>query len=98
MLRAPKSWYQFDRIEKQDADVIEELGMPCRGRTYGPGIHDVRFRDLRLTVGWWLAGNGESLHLIGKVLSHRDVSSTARLGGTALGSLTEFLKQMRGSQ
>jgi integrase len=40
------------------------------------GIHDVRFHDLRLTVGSWLAGSGESLHLIGKVLNHRDVSTT----------------------
>jgi integrase len=41
------------------------------------GIHDVRFHDLRRTVGSWLAGSGESLHLIGKVLNHRDVSTTA---------------------
>jgi integrase len=41
------------------------------------GVHDVRFHDLRWTVGSWLAGSGESLHLIGKVLNHRDVSTTA---------------------
>jgi integrase len=41
------------------------------------GIHDVRFHDLRRTVGSWLAGSGESLHLIGTVLNHRDVSTTA---------------------
>ena len=41
------------------------------------GIHDVRFHDLRRTVGSWLAGSGESLHLIGKVLNHSDVSTTA---------------------
>ena len=41
------------------------------------GIQDVRFHDLRRTVGSWLAGNGESLSLIGKVLNHRDVSTTA---------------------
>ncbi len=41
------------------------------------GIHDVRFHDLRRTVGSWLAASGESLHLIGKVLNHRDVSTTA---------------------
>ena len=27
------------------------------------GIHDVRFHDLRRTVGSWLAGSGESLHV-----------------------------------
>ena len=41
------------------------------------GIHDVRFHDLRRTVGSWLAGSGESLQLIGKVLNHSDVSTTA---------------------
>src|SRR5690349_5685578 len=41
------------------------------------GMQDVRFHDLRRTVGAWLAGNGESLHLIGKVLNHTDVSTTA---------------------
>ena len=41
------------------------------------GIQDVRFHDLRRTVGSWLAGSGESLPLIGKVLNHRDVSTTA---------------------
>ncbi|HZH48705.1 MAG TPA: site-specific integrase [Nitrospira sp.] len=41
------------------------------------GMQDVRFHDLRRTVGSWLAGNGESLHLIGKVLNHTDVSTTA---------------------
>lgn len=41
------------------------------------GIQDVRFHDLRRTVGSWLAGSGESLHLIGKVLNHRNVSTTA---------------------
>ena len=40
-------------------------------------IRDVRFHDLRRTVGSWLAGSGESLQLIGKVLNHRDVSTTA---------------------
>jgi integrase len=41
------------------------------------GLQDVRFHDLRRTVGSWLAGSGESLQLIGKVLNHRDVSTTA---------------------
>ena len=33
-----KSWHQVDIIEKQDAEVVEEFGGPCRGRTYGPLI------------------------------------------------------------
>jgi integrase len=41
------------------------------------GIRDVRLHDLRRTVGSWLAGSGESMPLIGTVLNHRDVSTTA---------------------
>jgi integrase len=41
------------------------------------GIEDVRFHDLRRTIGSWLAGNGENLQLIAKVLNHRDLSTTA---------------------
>ena len=37
-----KSWHQVDIIEKQDAEVVEEFGGPCRGRTYGPLIKSDR--------------------------------------------------------
>jgi hypothetical protein len=30
--------HQVDIIEKQGAEVVEEFGGPCRGRTYGPLI------------------------------------------------------------
>jgi integrase len=41
------------------------------------GVTDVRFHDLRRTIGSWLASSGESLQLIGKVLNHSSVSTTA---------------------
>ncbi|MBI5445874.1 MAG: tyrosine-type recombinase/integrase [Deltaproteobacteria bacterium] len=41
------------------------------------GQFDVWIHDLRRTVGSWLATNGESLPLIGKVLNHADVKTTA---------------------
>jgi integrase len=41
------------------------------------GVTDVRFHDLRRTVGSWLASSGESLVLIGKVLNHTSMSTTA---------------------
>ena len=40
------------------------------------GIEDVRLHDLRRTVGSWLASNGSSLHLIGRVLNHSNPSTT----------------------
>ena len=33
-----KTWHQVDIIEDEDAEVVEEFGGPCRGRTYGPLI------------------------------------------------------------
>lgn len=41
------------------------------------GVEDVRLHDLRRTVGSWLAQNGADLHLIGRVLGHSQVSTTA---------------------
>jgi len=40
------------------------------------GEEDVRLHDLRRTVGSWLATNGASLPLIGKVLNHSNASTT----------------------
>ena len=39
-------------------------------------LQDVRLHDLRRTVGSWLALDGESLLLIGKVLNHSNPSTT----------------------
>ncbi len=38
---------------------------------------DVRLHDLRRTVGSWLAQAGNDLHLIGKVLNHSNLSTSA---------------------
>jgi hypothetical protein len=57
------------------------------------GIPDVRFHDLRRTVGSWLAGSGESLSLIGKVLNHRDVSTTAIYAWLNLDPVREALER-----
>ncbi len=41
------------------------------------GLEDVHIHDLRRTVGSWMAQSGNSLHLIGRVLNHSNVSTTA---------------------
>lgn len=41
------------------------------------GLGNVRVHDLRRTVGCWLAHAGHTLHLIGDVLNHRDLETTA---------------------
>lgn len=37
----------------------------------------MRLHDLRRTVGSYLAQDGNSLHLIGKILNHSNTSTTA---------------------
>ncbi len=41
------------------------------------GVPDVHLHDLRRTVGSWLAQAGNDLHLIGKVLNHSNLSTSA---------------------
>ena len=41
------------------------------------GVEDVRLHDLRRTVGSWLAQAGNDLHMIGKVLNHSTVTTSA---------------------
>jgi hypothetical protein len=40
-------------------------------------MEDVRLHDLRRTVGSWLVQHGESLHLVGQILNHKDPKTTA---------------------
>jgi integrase len=50
-------------------------------------VEDVRLHDLRRTVGSWLAQQGHSLHLIGRVLNHSNSATTeiyARFGQNQL--------------
>ena len=59
---------------------IDEAWGRIRARA---GIEDVRVHDLRRTAGSWLAQAGNSLHLVGSILGHRNLSTTqiyARLG------------------
>ena len=41
------------------------------------GVSDIRIHDLRRTLGSWMAAQGESLLMIGKVLNHTQPSTTA---------------------
>jgi integrase len=55
-------------------------------------VLDVRLHDLRRTVGSWLAQNGMSLHLIGRVLNHQSSDTTkiyARFGQDTLRNALE---------
>lgn len=61
----------------------EEPKRPWKDIRKKAGIEDVRIHDLRRTLGSWMAVQGFSLNLIGRVLNHSQVSTTqiyARLG------------------
>ncbi|MBT3508222.1 MAG: tyrosine-type recombinase/integrase [Nitrospina sp.] len=56
---------------------LVNIDKPWRRIREVAGIKDVRLHDLRRTVGSWLGQSGSSLHLIGKVLGHSDLKTTA---------------------
>jgi integrase len=62
---------------------LRYIDRPWRAIRKRAGLEDVHLHDLRRTVGSWLAADGASLPLIGKVLNHSNPSTTAiyaRLG------------------
>jgi integrase len=56
---------------------LRSLGEPFKRTLKRAGLVNLRIHDLRRTVGSWLAQDGQSLHLIGDVLNHRDPKTTA---------------------
>lgn len=56
---------------------LSGLGTPFHRTLKRAGLINLRIHDLRRTVGSWLAQDGQSLHLIGDVLNHRDPKTTA---------------------
>ncbi len=56
---------------------LRSLGGPFQRTLKRAGLANLRIHDLRRTVGSWLAQDGQSLHLIGDVLNHRDPKTTA---------------------
>jgi len=62
---------------KLRGQYLRSLGEPFKRALKRAGLVNLRIHDLRRTVGSWLAQNGQSLHLIGDVLNHRDPKTTA---------------------
>jgi integrase len=56
-------------------------------------ITDVRIHDLRRTFGVWLMASGESLALIGQVLNHRSLATTAGYVSLKLDPIREALER-----
>lgn len=62
---------------RDPGEHLSGLGVPLQRVRDRAGLENIRVHDLRRTVGSWLAQAGESLHLIGDVLNHRDPKTTA---------------------
>jgi len=57
--------------------ALQNIDKPWRRIRARAGLENVRIHDLRRTAGSHLAQDGASLHLIGRILNHRDPSTTA---------------------
>ena len=63
------------KISGKPLQEIQRLWYAVR---HAAGLHDVRLHDLRHSVASTAAAQGHSLYLIGKLLGHKDLRSTAR--------------------
>ena len=73
----------FIIVGRNPKSHLVNIDKPWKRVRTAAGVEDVRLHDLRRTVGSWMAQQGNSLHLIGRVLNHADVKTTqvyARLG------------------
>ncbi len=62
---------------KKAGEHLTDLGEALKRILRRAALENIRVHDLRRTVGSWLAQAGQSLHLIGDVLNHRDPRTTA---------------------
>jgi integrase len=84
----------FILIGKRPGRHLVNIGKPWQRVRKAAGVADVRLHDLRRTVGSWLAQSGNSLNLIGKVLNHSSVTTTAVYARMAQDQEREALEQM----
>ncbi len=68
-----KAATDYRKALKEARTAVKALGRdPGAAR-----IKDLRIHDLRRTLGSWQAATGASLHMIGRTLAHKNVSTTA---------------------
>lgn len=61
---------------KKEGDHIKDFKRQWLRIRKKADVTDIRWHDLRRTLGSWLAQSGNSLHLIAKVLNHKDIRTT----------------------
>ena len=78
--------------QKEGCHLVN-IESPWRRIRTRASCEDVRLHDLRRTVGSWLAQSGNSLHLIGRVLNHKQSSTTQVYARFSQDHLREAMEQ-----
>lgn len=81
-------------VGKKPGHHLVNITKPWMRVRKAAAVEDVRLHDLRRTVGSWLAQAGNSLPLIGKVLNHSTVATTAIYARLAQDQARAALEQM----
>ena len=92
--RADSSWVFPGRDPERHLITVNHLWLDVRARA---GLEDVRLHDLRHSFASRALALGETLPVIGKLLGHSDIETTARYAHLARDSLHEAAERVAGS-
>jgi len=87
-----QSTWVFPSVKRSDQPLTNANQAWSRVRKRA-GLPDVRIHDLRRSTGSWLAAQGASLPLIGRVLNHSNPSTTAIYARLDLAPIREALER-----
>ena len=92
--RADSPWVFPGRNPEKHLSTIDHLWLAVRAKA---GLEDVRLHDLRHSFASRALALGETLPVIGKLLGHSDIETTARYAHLAQDSLHEAAERVAGS-
>ena len=92
--RADSPWVFPGRDPERHLSTVNHLWLDVRARA---GLVDVRLHDLRHSFASRALALGETLPVIGKLLGHSDIETTARYAHLARDSLHEAAARVAGS-
>ena len=92
--RADSPWVFPGRSPENHLSTVDHLWLAVRARA---GLEDVRLHDLRHSFASRALALGETLPVIGKLLGHSDIETTARYAHLARDSLHEAAERIAGS-
>ena len=92
--RADSPWVFPGHDPERHLSTVNHLWLDVRARA---GLEDVRLHDLRHSFASQALALGETLSVIGKLLGHSDIETTARYAHLARDSLREAAERVAGS-